>query len=200
MTDWVYRTYDRAFASKITASDFQYTLEEAKRLLANYIRFGSHAELCENEVFKSAMRSACEDEFACKLKQNNGYINFMLLLKLGVFKEHNARPSGIGKTAMALYLSIESIAKDFPLFEIKGLPVFSLSTQQLVCLSNCSKPSVIKHKNKLLELGLLRKINANEIPIGAELNQYTNASLYSLPELNEDTVKKLSAILRIGQG
>ena len=48
------------------ATELSYTLQEGQRLLKRYSRYGPYAELCENQVFKPAMRSACRDEFKCK--------------------------------------------------------------------------------------------------------------------------------------
>jgi hypothetical protein len=198
--DWVYRTYPRAQDTeyvKIT-SDLQYAITEAERMMNDYQRRGTHAELCENPVFKAAMRSACHDEFECKVSQNHGHVNFELLLIMGIFNATNAKPRGIGKSAMAVYLAVGLVARDFASFEWNGLPAFSLSTQQLVCLADSTKPTVIAHRKKLLEVGLLLKVPTSDIPPEVLDDTPYFASFYALPELNMDTVKSILTRLRGG--
>ena len=187
IVDWVLRTYPRAQENgnvKIT-SDIQYEINETQRLLHLYQKYGTVAELCENQLFKPAMRSACENEFECKLNQNHGHVNLELLLRIGVFNAVNAKPKGIGKSAMALYLAIGLVASSFTSFTWKGMVAFSLSTQQLVCLSNCSKQTVIKHRKKLLEIGLLFKVPIRDIPsdVLQETPYFARPLFYALPDL-----------------
>lgn len=202
ITDWVYRTYPRTYENnmvKIT-SDLEYEMREALRMLKQYQQ-RSYAELCESSVFKPAMRSACENEFECKLIQNHGYINFKLLLKLGIFNAANAKPPGIGKAGMAVYLGIELVANDYYSFDWKGHRAFSLSTQQLICLANCTKPTVVRHRKRLLDIGLLYKVPVNDIPqdvLHSTHPSYRN-SFYTLPELTEETVRAVLSRLR-GKG
>lgn len=197
ITDWVYKTYPRAQTNHLVNSDMEYAIKEALRMLRQYQQ-RSQAELCEIPVFKAAMRSACENEFDCKLIQNHGYTNFRLLLKLGVFNAANAKPPGIGKSGMAVYLGIELVANDYYSFDWKGYPAFSLSTQQLICLANCTKPTVIEHRKRLINIGLLYKIPIRDIPpdvLRSTHPSYRN-SFYALPEFNEETVRAVLQKLR----
>lgn len=198
IADWVMRTYPRASNASKIDSDLEATLSEAKRLLHYYLRFGPFSELCENQVFKSAMRSACKDELQCKLEQNRGHVNFNLLRKVGIFNASNAKPKGIGKTALSVYLAIEDISSAFPLCQWDSLTVFSLSTQQLVCQANCTKPTAIKQRNKLLELGLLKKVPDSAIPIEVLKNRprYATPNFYALPELTEQGIRAMLERLR----
>ena len=200
ITDWVYRTYPRAQNNHLVNSDMEYALKEAQRILKHYQQHGTYAELCENSIFKSAMRSACENEFECKLDQNHGHINFELLLRLGLFNALNARPRGIGKSAMAIYLAIGLVARDFVCFYWKDMPAFSLSTQQLICLANCTKPTVIKHRRRLLNTGLLYKVSIKNIPpeVLHSTHPFYRNSFYALPELTEETVRAVLDRLRKG--
>lgn len=59
--EWVSRTY--AQSGSLIKSSLDSALKDAKSMLLHYQKYGSHAELCENEVFKVAMRSACQDEY-----------------------------------------------------------------------------------------------------------------------------------------
>lgn len=197
IVDWVFRTYPRA-EDKISA-DMQYTMREAIRLLNSYQRYGTYAELCTNQVFKAAMRSACEGKFKCMLAQNHGHSNFTLLRRLGLFNAQNAKPKGLGKSAMALYFAIEDIAENFPLFPVHGTIVFTLSNQQLVYLSNLSKRSVITHKKRLIDVGLVVKVSFRDIPSDVLDNTpipFRN-SFYALADINdENTVREIFRRLR----
>jgi len=198
--DWVYRTYPRAQYYCLVNSDTEYAMKEAVRMLKDYLQRGTYVELCENSIFKTAMRSACENEFECKLNQNHGHINFELLLRLGLFNALNARPRGIGKSAMAIYLAIGLVARDFVSFYWKDMPAFSLSTQQLICLANCTKPTVIKHRRRLLNTGLLYKVSMKNIPpdVLRSTHPFYRNSFYALPELTEETVRAVLDRLRKG--
>ncbi len=204
LIDWVSRMFPKARDAGYLKvdSNLDFVVNEARRMLSRYSRYGNYAELCENQVFKAAMRSACENEFECKLEQNHGYVNFKLLLRLGVFSAQNAKPKGIGKSAMAIYFAIEDIAQDYPLFEYEGMEVFSLSTQQLVCLANCSKPTVIRHRDKLVELGLLVKVSNNAVPTEVMQNIPKGVwpNFYALPELTEEVVRAMLNKLRNNPG
>jgi hypothetical protein len=195
---WVYKTHPKA-GNKIS-TDLQYMMGEAVRLLIHYQRYGTYAELCTNQVFKAAMRSACEDEFGCMLAQNHGHSNFRLLRRLGLFNAPNAKPKGLGKSAMALYFAIEDIAVDFPVFQFNGLTCFSLSTQQLVYLSNLSKRSVITHRKRLIEVGLVLKVCVQDIPSNVLDDtpiKFRN-SFYALADIsNENTVREVFERLRV---
>lgn len=197
IVDWVFRTYPRA-EDKMSA-DMQYTMREAIRLLNSYQRYGTYAELCTNQVFKAAMRSACEGEFKCMLAQNHGHSNFTLLRRLGLFNAQNAKPKGLGKSAMALYFAIEDIAENFPLFPVHGTIVFTLSNQQLVYLSNLSKRSVITHKKRLIDVGLVVKVSFRDIPSDVLDNTpipFRN-SFYALADItDENTVREIFRRLR----
>jgi hypothetical protein len=199
LIEWAHRMFPGAREAGYLKvdSNLEFVVSEAKRLWRHYSQFGPYAELCENQVFKAAMRSACEDEFQCKLEQNHGHVNFNLLRRLGIFGAHNAKPKGIGKTAMAIYLAIEDIAEDFPSFQWNGMTVFSLSTQQLVCLANCTKTTVIKHRARLVDLGLLTKVPSNAIPTEVMQNVgHFRPNFYALPLLTEDSVRAMLGKLR----
>ena len=197
LLEWVYRAYSKTSIKGYTNSAMQEMVSEAKRLIHYYQKYGPFAESCQNEVFKPAMRSACEDEFQCQLQQNKGKVNFRLLTRLGVFRAHNAVPRGIGKSAMAIYLAIEDIAADYPLCYWRGMPVFTLSNQQLVSLANCNKGTVIKHKKRLIELGLIVKVPVSELPPEYRRNHHRD-NHYALPQLSNDLVSNLLRILRVG--
>ena len=202
ITDWVLRTYPSAQNTELVkfTSDIEYEMREAQRMLHDYQRRGTYAELCENPIFKVSMRSACENEFECKLNQNGGHVNFKLLLKLGVFNAANAKPPGIGKSAMAVYLAIESVAQDFYAFDWKSMPAFSLSTQQLICLANCTKTTVIAHRKRLVNTGLLYKTPVKDVPpdVLHNTHPFYRNSFYALPEMNEETVRAVLVRLREG--
>ena len=201
VVDWVSRTFPRVKDNEYinSGTNYFYAIEEAQRLHQQYAQYGTHAELCENQVFKSAMRSACEDEFKCKVEQNHGYINYRLLKKLGMFNAGNARPKGLGKSVMALYEAIEDIASDFQRFDVDGHEAFTLSTLQLIRLSNCSKQTVINGRKKLIEAGLLVEIDKRSIP--AELKKASPyfVKYYYLPALTEELVRNMLQKLR-GKG
>lgn len=199
LIEWVHRMFPKAMEAEYLKvdSNLEFVVSEARRLWHRYARFGPYAELCENQVFEAAMRSACEDEFQCKLGQNHNHVNFDLLRRLGIFNAHNAKPKGIGKTAMAIYLAIEDIAEDFPSFQWNSMTTFSLSTQQLVCLANCTKTTVIKHRARLIELGLLTKVPSTAIPFEVRRNmRHFSGNFYALPQLTEDTVRAMLSKLR----
>ena len=200
IADWVYRTYPRAQHNHLVNSDMEHAMKEAQRILNQYQQ-RTQAELCEIPVFKSGMRSACENEFECKLVQNHGYTNFRLLLKLGIFNAANAKPPGIGKSGMAVYLAIELVANDYYSFDWKGYPAFSLSTQQLICLANCTKPTIIEHRKRLLSIGLLQKIPLKDIApdVLHSTHPFYRNSFYALPELTDETVRAVLDRLR-GKG
>nr|WP_144437094.1 hypothetical protein [Dehalogenimonas alkenigignens] len=169
----------------LTTSSREWRVKDALRLLKHYQRYGAHAELCENPIFKSAMRSACEKEFQCKLVQNHGHCNLRLLQRLGVFNAPNAKPKGIGKSAWAIYLVIEDIADELPVGTWDKQPTFTLSIQQLIQLSNCSKRTVIDARNKLLDYGLLKRV-----PVASRF------TLYVLPAITQDLVGSVLSKLR----
>ncbi|MFC2035273.1 hypothetical protein ACFLUJ_04015 [Chloroflexota bacterium] len=200
--EWVMKIHPKASREGYLNfdSDLEFVINEARRLLARYSRYGPYAELCENQIFKPAMRSACENEFDCKLHQNHGYVNFKLLQRLGIFGAHNAKPKGIGKSAMAIYWAIEDIAQDFHQFDYQGMPAFSLSTLQLVCLANCSKRTIISHKERLIRLGLLKRVPAIEIPkeFYEGKPKFVRENFFALPLLTEDTVRNILKRLREG--
>ncbi|MFC2033804.1 hypothetical protein ACFLTT_00150 [Chloroflexota bacterium] len=200
LVEWITKIHPKASTNGITKSDLKHAVSEAKRQLQRYSMYGSHAELCENIVFKAAMRSACDNEFECKLRQNHGHVNFKLLLKLGIFNAQNAKPKGIGKSAMAIYWATEDIAQDFQQFEYNGMPAFSLSTQQLIGLANCSNRTVITHKKRLIRLGLLRRVPVDDVPRECYEGRpkYVRESFHALPLLSEDNVR--NALMRLRGG
>jgi len=195
LLEWAYRVYPKSSVNGYVNSDMQEMVSEVKRLLTYYQKYGPFVESCQNEVFKVAMRSACEDEFQCQLQQNKGNINFKLLTRLGVFNAHNAKPRGIGKSAWAIYWAIEDIAADYSSMEWKGMPLFTLSNQQLVSLANCCKTTVIKHKKRLVELGLIVKVPVSELPRQHKINPHWD-NFYALPQLDNDLVSNLLRVLR----
>ena len=75
---------------------------------------------------------------------------------------------------------------------------FSLSTQQLVCLANCTKKTVVEHRKRLLELGLLVKVSYHAIPPEARhtLPHRISPNFYALPELTASSVRVMLTKLR----
>jgi hypothetical protein len=195
VADWIYRVYDKSV--EYIQMDYFEAINEARRLTEYHQRFGTHAVQCENSTFKKAMRSACRNEYECKLNENNGHINYNLLILAGVFNAQNAKVKGIGKSAMALYHAIETIAQTFPSFPWNGLIAFTLSIQQLARGSNLSKRSVIKHKKRLEDIGLLQRVLRKYIPsdILKNAGRY-KPNFYVLPDLTEERVKDLLAKIR----
>ena len=77
---------------------------------------------------------------------------------------------------------------------------FSLSTQQLICLANCTKRTAIDHKRRLLQVGLLVKIPSRDIPpeVLHSTPYFFRSSFYALPELTVSSVRAVRTRLREG--
>jgi hypothetical protein len=195
---WVERMWQKAQAQGFTTSSLEYALSEARRLWRRYYSWANYAPLCENPVFKRAMRSACENEFECKLKRNKGMVDLTLLLRLGIFNAHNARPRGLGKSALALYLAVSNIADEHGVFDYDGIAAIALPTTLLQELASLSKPTVIKHRRRLVDAGLLVKVPADEIPevVRARVPRPFQVNFYCLPELDEQRVREILAEVR----
>jgi hypothetical protein len=195
---WVDSTYPKA--KDLIKSSYEFAMSEAMRLMDYYMFHGTRAENCTNQVFKAAMRSACEDEFSCKIKLNHGYINFPLLMKLDIFSAPNAKPPGLGKSAMVTYLTISDvIADEFQAFQWNGLKAFSLSIQQLIDLARCCKSTAIRHRKLFLKTGLLLKIPEKDIPpdVWANTPRYYRSNFYALSDITgESTVREIFKRLR----
>jgi len=200
MIDWVSRTFqkskDKGFIN--TGTDLPYAASEARRLLKGYDRTGTFGELCSNELFKNVMRSACVDEYRCKLEQNHGSADYRLMRRLGVFAAPNATPKGLGKSAMAIYEAIEDIVTDYSMFEWNGQKAFTLSIQELVGLASCSRTTVINQRRKLLEVGLLVKIPKAAIPADIGIKHPPYIEYYYLPKIDDGLIKTVLNKLREG--
>jgi hypothetical protein len=196
--DWVNRTFDdsKSKGHISLGTDLPYAASEARRLLKQYDRIGTFGELCSNEQFKISMRSACQDEYRCKLEQNHGSADYRLMRRLGVFAAANADPKGLGKTAMAIYEAIEDIVEDFPVFDWNGQQAFTLSIQELVGLSSCCRTTVIHQLRKLLEVGLLVHIPKMSIPANILIKYPAYAEYYYLPKIDKILITNVLKKLR----
>jgi hypothetical protein len=195
---WVERMWHKAKTQDLTTSSLEYALSEARRLWKRYYSWINYAPLCENPVFKRAMRSACQNEFECKLERNKNMFDLTLLLRLGIFNAHNANPQGLGKSAMALYLAISNIADNHGVFRYDDMVAMALPNTLLQELANVSKPTAIKHKRRLVDAGLLVKVPEDGIPedVKGRVPRPFQASFYCLPELNEKRVKETLSRIR----
>lgn len=195
--DWENRTFEKAKAQgyiELTTTLVQ-AVSEAQRLLKIYgVR--NFAELCENTILSNGMRSACVDEYGCKLAQNRGSVNIKLMKRLGFFVATNAKLKGLGKVARAVYEDFEDIAQEYHTFTWNGHQVFSLSVQELIGLSRCTKATAIKQRNRLLEVGLLAEIPRTEIPAAEKAKHPYYARFYYLPEINDELIKSVLNKLR----
>jgi len=200
LLDWVNRTFEKSKEKGFinSGTNLTYAASEALRLIRQYDRNGTVAELCENRLFKPAMRSACEDEYQCKLVQNHGSGLYRLMRRLGVFAATNAKPAGLGKSAMAIYESTEDIIQDYPVFNWNGHKAFPLSIQQLLCVSSCSRSTITKNRKKLIKVGLLVQISKTDIPKATLMKYPPYLEFYYLPELSEDLIQAVLNKLRSG--
>lgn len=132
------------------------------------------------------------------MEQNRGYVNFKLLLRMGIFAAQNARPNGVGNSAMGTYLAIEDIACDCPLFQWKGMAAFSLSTQQLVSLCHFTRKTVRESRRRLLEVGLLEEIPLDCVPPEVRSSSPSYVRFYCIPEINQVTAEAVLKRLRQG--
>ena len=198
--DWVSRIFEKSKRQGYISpdTDLPYAISEAQRLLKEYDRTGTFGELCSNELFKNAMRSACVDEYRCKLGQNHGSADYRLMRRLGIFAAPNATPKGLGKSAMAIYEAIEDIVEDYPVFDWNGQQAFTLSIQELVGLSSCSRATVINQRKKLLEVGLLVKIPKGSIPANIRIKHPPYVEYYYLPKIDEGLITTILNKLREG--
>jgi hypothetical protein len=196
--DWVNRIFDnsKSKGNIKSTTDLTYAASEARRLLKEYDRSGAWGEVCHNVIFKPAMRSACVDEYHCKLEQNHGSADYRLLRRLGVFAAANANPKGLGKPAMAIYEAIEDLAQEYYLFDWNGQRAFTLSIQGLVGWASCSRATVINQRRKLLEVGLLVNIPRSSIPANILVKHPPYVLYYYLPKIDESLIKSVLNKLR----
>lgn len=190
--------WHKAQTQDLTTSTLDYALSEARRLWKRYYSWINYAPLCENPVFKRAMRSACQKEFECKLERNKNMIDLTLLLRLGIFNAWNANPPGLGKNAMALYLAISIIADEHGVFNYDGMSALALPNRLLQELASVSEPTAIKHKHRLVNAGLLVRVPADDIPedVRARVPRPFQASFFCLPELSEKRVREILSKVR----
>ena len=205
LVDWVARIFPKAKAAGLISeqTDLKYAVYEARRLWHDFYSRASYGDSCDNPAFKHAMRSACEDEFACQLRLNRNDIDIDLLRRLKVFNAPNAKPPGIGKTAMNIYLVMADIAQQYPAFEWKGMVAFSVSNPQLVELANCSERTIKTHKKRLIELGMVLRLPKKEIPEESlfSIPYPYQPNFYALPKLTEERIRRILAKLRdLGKG
>lgn len=204
LLNWVMKTYA---SGKMNGLIHQGTCEieaiqDARQMLRDYM-FQNYGESCENEVFKAAMRSACRDEFQCKLVQNHNHININLLLRLGIFKSSAATLPGLGKTTMAVYFAALLAAEDHRLFTWHNLPAFTLSTQMTVEMADCTKGSVVSSRRRLVKIGLLVPVPVEAIPteILPLIPSYLHQLVFALADINDKkTVEAILKSLREGNG
>ena len=192
LLDWVCRTHTMPCNSEFNTSDFEFLINEARALLKNYLR-NNYAGLCDNPVFRDAMRSACDDELGCRLTQNKGVIDYRMLKRLWIWNAHNAKPCGLGKSAQSVYEALQDIAENNKLIYVEGVPTFSTTQQEVASLSNCSRKTVRIHLKKLIDVGLLVIPPRQSLPIES---QQTRWRYYGLPILTYELLKEVVEEIR----
>lgn len=188
LLDWVCRAFELASFKVFTTSGFDYWISEARRLWKLFYSKYNYAELCENQTFRVAMRSACDDELRCRLSQNRGVVDYMLLKRLSIWNAHNAGTPGLGKSCQAVYEALWDICENNRLVQVGEDMVFSTTQQEVCSLSNCSPPTVRKHLSRLIRVGLVKKVPKTALPREYQHSPWTD---YALPTLTEELLREV---------
>lgn len=199
LLDWVVRMYPQGTGKRYIArsTTLQYATTEALRLYEAEASRAYIGVTCINRLLRGAMKSACRDPVSCHLARNGGSVDFILLMRLGIFNPASSAEPGIGRGGGFVYQAHVRIARDHAgrHFQYDGRDTYAAPLAMLGELSRCSENTVKKANRDLRGVGLVVKVPPNDVPRhvrkkAAPGQKYVlQASFYCLPDLTDDYIR-----------